>query len=210
MFLRTTALCLWKRNTSQDSFAHIRKTRKIKINDKIGITDIAKPATKIPQFHSLAGLLYLCNGLIPKGIWTLVEHYSGIGIDGYVGCDLAAVQGTRVRELRTVVAFGRTGAPGERQEDPASRSDEQIGITLNSSSHKRFFIRILFIILSVSVLSFCLSLDSMMEYINRRTAILEKRNKERMMRRAKARVRHSTTRRRDSTPNTCSSSQIQG
>ena len=33
---------------NRDTFAHLWKTREIKINGKIGITDIATPATEIP------------------------------------------------------------------------------------------------------------------------------------------------------------------
>ena len=54
----------------QDSLAHLWKTREIKINGKIGITDIATPATEIPQFLSLAGLPHPCNDSIPEDIST--------------------------------------------------------------------------------------------------------------------------------------------
>lgn len=57
---------------NRDTFAHLWKTREIKINGKIGITDIATPATEIPQFLSLAGLPHPCNDPIPEDISTQV------------------------------------------------------------------------------------------------------------------------------------------
>lgn len=57
---------------NRDTLAHLWKTREIKINGKIGITDIATPATEIPQFLSLAGLPHPCNDSIPEDISTQV------------------------------------------------------------------------------------------------------------------------------------------